>query len=73
MDSTDLGTSVPIHYNPQNPANYYVGDSPPSLNDNLEGVAIVALFLFTGILLAVFGNQRILSKSIPNRPSPPVH
>ena len=68
MSSSYLGRTVPVHYDPQNPAKAYVGNQPPSFTHNLIGIAILVIFFLTGILLAVFGSQRIRSKSTRTRP-----
>ena len=58
MSSSDVGKSVEVHYNPNNPAQGYTGRPPQSFYHNLIGVTIVAVFLFVGLLVIVLGSRR---------------
>jgi hypothetical protein len=73
MRSSDLKSSVPVHYDPQNPSVAYVGDPPPSFAHNVIGIGAVVMMMLGGVLLAAFGGSRISSKAYRFNPPPELH
>jgi hypothetical protein len=70
MHSSDLGTSVPIHYAPQNPSKAYVGNSPPSFTHDLFGIGFIVMIVLAVVLYAAFDGRQIWSKSTRTKPPP---